>query len=60
MNDQARLIKEVREHLSKLPTGTRSIDTESMANDLAKRYSMSFEEIRAIVIIEAHAAGMSF
>jgi hypothetical protein len=59
MSDRQRLIKEVREHLGKLPHGAGSIDTEAVANELAKRYSITFEEIRAIVIIEAHAAGLT-
>ena len=57
MSDRQRLIKEVREHLGKLPHGAGSIDTEAVAT--AKRYSITLEEIRAIVIIEAHAAGLS-
>jgi hypothetical protein len=51
MNDRQRLIKEVREHVANLPRGAGSIDTEALAAQLAKRYSIAYEEIRAIVIM---------
>ena len=59
MDDRQRLIKDVREHLGRLPHGAGSIDADGLATDLAKRYSIAFEDIRAIVIIEAHAAGLT-
>ena len=59
MNERERLINEVREHLTKVPAGAGSIDSDSVATHLAKHYSTEFEVIRAIVIIEAHAAGLS-
>jgi hypothetical protein len=59
MNERERLVKEVRELLGKIPQGAGSIDTAVVATELAKRYSTDFEVIRAIVIIEAHAAGLS-
>jgi hypothetical protein len=59
MNERERLVKEVRELLGKIPQGAGSIDTEVVATELAKHYSTEFEVIRAIVIIEAHAVGLS-
>ena len=58
MNDRQRLIEEVREYLGKIPQGEGLIDSESVAAELANRYSTEFEVIRAIVIIEAHASGL--
>ena len=59
MSDRERLIKEVRGGLSKFPKGAGSIDPLTVANELAARYSMAIEEIRAIVIKEADAARVS-
>jgi hypothetical protein len=59
MSDRERLIKEVRGRLSKFPKGAGSIDPLTVANELAARYSIAIEEIRAIVIKEADAAGVS-
>ena len=44
MNDRQRLIKEVREHLANLPQGAGLVDTEAVAAQLAKRYSIAYEE----------------
>jgi hypothetical protein len=53
------LIKEVRGRLSKFPKGAGSIDPVTVAHELAARYSIAIEEIRAIVIKEADAARVS-
>jgi hypothetical protein len=59
MNEREQLVKEVRELLSKIPKGGGSVNTTLVVTELAERYSTPFEVIRAIVIIEAHAAGLS-
>jgi hypothetical protein len=59
MTEREQLVKDVREHLAQLPEGASPINSESVATELAKHYSAEFEVIRAIVIIEAHAAGLS-
>jgi hypothetical protein len=59
MTDREQLIEEIREHLKKVDKGAGSIDPMSVANELAIGYSIPVEEIRAIVIKEADAAGVS-
>jgi hypothetical protein len=59
MTEQERLVKEVREFLGKIPEGAGSVNTTLVATEMAKHYSTEFEVIRAIVIIESHAAGLS-
>jgi hypothetical protein len=59
MTERERLIQEIRAGLSKLPTGADPFDPNGIANDLAPYYSFRREEIRAIVIQEADAAGIN-
>jgi hypothetical protein len=59
MTDREQLIIEIREQLSRIPKGTGSIDSISVANKLGESYSIPLEEIRALVIKEADAAGIS-
>ena len=57
MTDQERLIEEIRERLIRLK-GAGSIDPMAVANELAAGYSISVEQICALVIEEADAAGI--
>jgi hypothetical protein len=58
MTDHERLIQEIRERLSALK-GVGSIDPMAIANELGPSYSIAVEEICALVIKEADAAGIS-
>jgi dihydrodipicolinate synthase/N-acetylneuraminate lyase len=58
MTDREGLIEEIRESLNKMREAG-SIDSLAVATSLADGYSLSVEEIRALVAKEADAAGIS-
>ncbi|SIO57958.1 hypothetical protein SAMN05443247_08721 [Bradyrhizobium erythrophlei] len=57
MTEQEQLIQDVRDHLSQIQKGAGSIDPMSVANKFGASYSIAVEEICALVIKEADAAG---
>jgi hypothetical protein len=59
MTERERLIQEIRAGLSKLEKGAAPFDPMGVVNDLGPYYSIPPEEIRAIVIQEADAAGIN-
>jgi hypothetical protein len=59
MTDLELIIEEIRERLSKIPRGAGSIDPVSIANELGAVYAIPVQEICALVVREADAAGLS-
>ncbi len=57
MTQHEQLIEEIRERLKDLK-GAGMVDPMAIANELVGLYSFAFEEIRAVVIKEADAAGI--
>jgi hypothetical protein len=58
MTDREQLIEEISERLKKIRKEAGSIDPMAVANELAIGYSIPVDEICAIVIKEANAAGV--
>ncbi len=58
MTEHEQLIEEIRERLNSLK-GAGSIDPMAVANELAAGYSITVQEICALVTKEADAAGIS-
>lgn len=59
MTEQEQVIEEIREQLTRLK-GAGSIDPMAVANELAPAYSIPVDEISALVVKEADAAGISW